>query len=113
VEERWAEASEAFTAEEHARLDRFETAASRMHPDERHWYLGIVGVDPSVRGRGHGRAVIRPGLDAADRDQLEVSLETVRRNLPFYERLGFRTAGNADLPDGPTLWGLRWSGRPS
>ena len=113
VEERWSEAVAGFAADERTRLDGFETATASIHPEEPHWYLGIVGVDPGARGRGRGREVIRPGLAAADRDGVEVYLETVEHNLTFYERLGFRTAGVAELPAGPTLVGLRRAPRVS
>ncbi len=113
VEERWFEAVAGFAGDEHARLDGFETATASMHPEEPHWYLGIVGVDPDAQGAGWGRGVIRPGLAAADRDGVEVYLETVEHNLAFYERLGFRTTATADLSGGPTLVGLRRAPRVS
>ncbi|WP_346347349.1 GNAT family N-acetyltransferase [Streptomyces sp. YIM 121038] len=32
------------------------------------WFLGTVGVDPARQGAGLGRAVLRPGLETAERD---------------------------------------------
>ncbi len=55
------------------------------------WYLSILGVSPSARGRGLGRRLLEPTLDEADRAKADCYLETFSsRALPFYERLGFR-----------------------
>ena len=37
-------------------------------PDEPHWMLDMVGVDPARQGQGIGSALIRHGLDLAERD---------------------------------------------
>jgi ribosomal protein S18 acetylase RimI-like enzyme len=56
----------------------------------RHWYLNQVGVHPQRRGRGLGRSLLRPVLDAAAADGLPCYLETFApQNLDFYEGLGF------------------------
>ncbi|MEX0755787.1 MAG: GNAT family N-acetyltransferase [Actinomycetota bacterium] len=107
VDGRWEAATSNFTPEELARLDSFEERAAPMHPPDRHWYLGIVGVDPDRWGTGLGRAVIEPGLAAADRDGTATYLETgTAENLPIYARLGLTTSGEVSVPDGPTLWGM-------
>jgi GNAT superfamily N-acetyltransferase len=75
-------------------------------PDEPHWMLDIVAVDPARQGRGTGTALIRHGLALADRDGVPAFLETGNpRNVPYYERLGFRVAEEGDAPDGgPHMW---------
>ena len=68
--------------------------------------LDIVAVDPACQGRGTGTALIRHGLALADRDGVPAFLETGKpRNVPYYERLGFRVAEEGDAPDGgPHMW---------
>ncbi|WP_306356733.1 MULTISPECIES: GNAT family N-acetyltransferase [unclassified Nocardia] len=77
-------------------------------PAEPVWGLAVVGVDPDRRGRGLGRAVIAPGLAAADAEGVRAFLETQdAANLPFYESLGFKVVGEARLPDdGPMHWAM-------
>jgi len=69
--------------------EAFETLDAR-HPSSAHWYLGTLGVEPSLQGRGVGTALARSWLVRVDRDGAAAYLETDRaENLPFYARLGF------------------------
>ena len=78
------------------------------HPSEPHYYLAILGVDPSAQGQGLGSAVIRPMLDRCDTEGVPAYLESSKAtNVPFYERHGFRVTGEVKLPLGPPLW-LMW-----
>jgi ribosomal protein S18 acetylase RimI-like enzyme len=76
---------------------------------EPHWYLMVVGVDPELQGQGAGSAIVREGLALADRESMPCYLETSeRRNLAFYERLGFVVLEEATLgKGGPTAWAMR------
>jgi GNAT superfamily N-acetyltransferase len=71
-----------------------------------HWYLAILGVEPELQGRGIGGALMRPILDRCDRAQLPCYLETQKeRNVPFYERHGFRVVVEVDEPtSGIRFW---------
>jgi ribosomal protein S18 acetylase RimI-like enzyme len=92
------------------RYDEFwEWVASRI-PDERLWHLDSVGVAPETRGRGIGFALIDFGLARARADGAGVLLETgTPRNVPYYERFGFRVVMDADAPEGgPHVWFMRW-----
>ncbi|GAA2096200.1 GNAT family N-acetyltransferase [Streptomyces albiaxialis] len=93
------------------RASAFESAERALdpyRPTEPAWFLGTVGVAPGAQGRGLGTAVIRPGLDAADRAGQPAFLETsTESNVRFYERLGFAVTGEVDLPDGgPRTWAM-------
>ena len=35
---------------------------ARHHPAEPHWYLPLIGVDPSRQNQGHGSALLRHAL---------------------------------------------------
>jgi ribosomal protein S18 acetylase RimI-like enzyme len=73
-----------------------------------HWYLAGIGVEPTHRRRGLGSALLRPGLEAADRDQVPVVLLTNNPdNLPFYEQHGFAVVREGVTPrDGPKAWAM-------
>jgi ribosomal protein S18 acetylase RimI-like enzyme len=76
------------------------------HPEEPHWYLAIIGSDPSVRGKGFGNALMKSRLDRCDAEYAPVYLESSNPvNIPYYERFGFEVTGEIELPDGgPSLW---------
>ena len=73
-----------------------------------HWYLMALGVEPSKQGKAIGGALIEPVLSRADAGGLPCYLETFdERNLPFYERLGFRIEGGGHIPEGgPNFWAM-------
>lgn len=55
-----------------------------------HWYLWVLGVDPSARGQGVGGRLLEPVLSRADADGVPCYLETQSEwNVAFYERRGF------------------------
>lgn len=73
----------------------------KAHPEEPHWYLAVIGSDPSVRGKGFGNALMRSRLDRCDAEYAPVYLESSKPdNVPYYERFGFEVTGEFTLPDG-------------
>jgi GNAT superfamily N-acetyltransferase len=96
-------------AEDGARYDVFwEWVASKI-PDDPLWHLDSVGVEPSMQGRGIGSALIEFAVARAGADEGAVFLETgTPRNVPLYERFGFRVVEDADAPGGgPHVWFMR------
>jgi ribosomal protein S18 acetylase RimI-like enzyme len=79
-------------------------------PDEPFWYLDHIAVETKHRGMGVGAALIRHGLDLADRAGVPAFLETGRSgNVAYYERRGFRTIADGDAPGGgPHIWFMRY-----
>ena len=64
--------------------------AARVVPADA-WYLSIIGILPSVQGRGLGATLLAGTLAEASVANATCYLETFTpRNLRFYERLGFR-----------------------
>jgi ribosomal protein S18 acetylase RimI-like enzyme len=58
---------------------------------EPHWYLPILGVDPSRQGTGVGGALLRAGFARAGERRLPCYLDTAKpSNVSFYERHGFK-----------------------
>lgn len=76
------------------------------HPEEPHWYLAMIGSDPTVRGGGFGRALMQSRLDRCDAEYAPAYLESSNPdNIPYYERFGFEVTGELALPEGgPSLW---------
>ncbi len=80
----------------------------RRHPQDRHLYLAVLGVDPARQGAGLGSALLGPGLELCDREGLPAYLETGKeRNLAFYGRHGFQVTDRLTLPRGPPVWLMR------
>lgn len=75
------------------------------HPEEPHWYLAVIGSDPTVRGKGFGQALMRSRLDRCDAEHAPAYLESSNPdNVPYYQRFGFEVTGELALPDGgPSL----------
>jgi len=72
------------------RVSRFEGEIKSRWPKEPHWYLSILSISPESQGRGHGSALMKPGLERVDASGAPAYLETQReRNVGFYERFGF------------------------
>ena len=92
-----------------ARYAAFWDMALGLAPDEPHWYLDHVGVEPRRQGRGIGGALIRHGLTLARGEGLPAWLETMNAdNVALYERLGFRVTHQEDAPEGgPHVWFMR------
>lgn len=85
-----------------------EQVAGPARPREPHWYLAILGTDPSQQGRGVGSSLLAPVLRRCDDDHLPAYLESSKQeNVPFYERHGFRVIGELPIPGGPRLWSMR------
>jgi len=91
-----------------AMVGRLEALRKGAVPGD-HWYLNQVAVDAAQRGRGAGRAVLRPGLARAAADGLPCYLETfAERNLSFYRRLGFEVlAADVEPSSGLSFWTCR------
>jgi GNAT superfamily N-acetyltransferase len=81
----------------------FEEMGQR-HPEEPHWYLPLIGVEPVWQGKGIGAALMRRGLAQSDADGLPAYLESTNpRNRPLYERHGFVALGEIKVGDCPPI----------
>jgi len=64
-----------------------------------HWYLGMLGVEPTRQGQGVGGRLIGPILTRAAAEGLACYLETQNaRNLPFYQKHGFTVVHEGLVP---------------
>jgi ribosomal protein S18 acetylase RimI-like enzyme len=84
----------------YAVLDQMAT----FHPREPHWYLPMIGVDPPHQGRGYGSALLSYALERCDREQCLAYLESTNpRNIPLYQRHGFKVLGTIQAGSSPPM----------
>ncbi|AEF39530.1 GNAT family N-acetyltransferase [Hoyosella subflava] len=85
------------------------------HPkDKEHQYLWLLGTRPEWQSQGIGSALMRPVLEACDRDGMPAYLEaTSARNRDLYLRHGFEITEVLSLSEGPPLWCMWRSPRRS
>lgn len=83
-------------------------AVERIHPREPHYYLAILGTDPSAQGKGFGSQLVRAVTDRADRELMPCYLESSKlANVPFYERHGFKVTGEVRIAGtGPVIYAM-------
>jgi ribosomal protein S18 acetylase RimI-like enzyme len=103
---------EAFGRDDYARFRAGIDVLERLHKRDMpgpHWYLGVLGVEPSMQGRGVGSALIAPVLERADAARLPCYLETEKEiNLAFYRKHGFEVMVEDSIPDGgPRYWTMK------
>lgn len=96
------------------RMTRFEQASDANEPRTVHYFVGMVGVDPAHRGRGHARALLDHVAALAHNDRCDgVALSTEDpTNVPMYRHLGFEVVAEADVGELHT-WGLFRPCRPT
>jgi ribosomal protein S18 acetylase RimI-like enzyme len=98
------------TDDDGARYDLMWEWIAQTLPDEPYWYLEHLAVGRQHRNAGVGSALIDHGLAFARDDALPAALETSRpANVSYYERRGFRTYAEDDVPGGgPHMWFMRF-----
>lgn len=71
------------------------------HPHEQpHFYLLLLGTARSAQSKGVGSALVREVLDRCDRQGFGAYLESSNpRNVPFYERHGFRAVAEVKVSE--------------
>jgi GNAT superfamily N-acetyltransferase len=88
------------------RFEAYERVAGRFRPEVPHYYLGVIAVDPGLKGKGLGRRLLEDFCARSFRDEHSVGvyLETGSTDsLAFYLRNGFVLRGQEDL-GGTPLW---------
>jgi GNAT superfamily N-acetyltransferase len=76
-----------------------------FHTQEPHWYLAILGVQPSRQGEGIGSALLRHTLEVCDREGLIAYLESSNpKNVPLYRRHGFDVIGEIQVGNSPPIY---------
>lgn len=95
------------TGAETARLEMIQAGFGHLNdyrPDEPHFYLSLLGVDPAHRGLGLGGRLLAASLEVVDLFGEPAYLESSNpRNISLYERHGFVVEAEIEMPEGPTL----------
>ena len=74
------------------------------HPDEPHWYLSMIGVDPGRQGSGLGGKLLERTLKRVDQERLPAYLESSNpRNVSLYIRYGFEPLGTIEMGGEPIM----------
>jgi len=90
------------------RMALYDEIAEKSKPLVPHYYLGVIGIDPTAHGLGFGARLLESfcALSAVDPLSGGVHLETANpSNVRFYERAGFEVSGHGTLGQA-TLWCL-------
>jgi ribosomal protein S18 acetylase RimI-like enzyme len=74
-----------------------------------HWYLPLIGVDPSRQGPGVGARLLQAMLSRVDVEGLPCYLETFQpTNIRFYQRNGFEiVAEGRESESGLLYWAFK------
>ena len=63
----------------------------KVHPNEPHYYLEYLGVEPEHQGKALGSSIMQYLVSKADEEGVGCYLENANpRNIPFYQRFGFQ-----------------------
>ena len=93
------------------RLGRYEDACKAGAPGQPSHYLGMLGIVSSHQRQGFGKALVASTKElarcSADSRGILLNTET-EKNIPYYEKLGFRVVGEADA-DHVHTWSMFWS----
>ncbi|MCZ3386459.1 MAG: GNAT family N-acetyltransferase [Actinomycetia bacterium] len=98
-----------YTDDDGQRYGKFWDWLAGHLPTEPCWFLDLVAVHPTVRGRGLGSTLVEHGLALARADGLPAFLETSQlSNVSFYGQLGFNVVAEERAPgSGPMIWFMR------
>ncbi len=74
------------------------------HPQEPHWYLPMIAVDPAYQNKGYGAALMAHALERCDRDHLPAYLESTNpKNISLYRRHGFEAVAEVQVGSSPVF----------
>jgi ribosomal protein S18 acetylase RimI-like enzyme len=85
---------------------RYLSETEKLHPKEPHWYLAVIGVEPTRQGEGLGGKLLAAVLDPLDRKGIPAYLETsTEANVAWYRHHGFEVQNEVNpAPTGPPVW---------
>ncbi|WP_018932401.1 GNAT family N-acetyltransferase [Gracilibacillus lacisalsi] len=87
-------------------LTKYQKVTFSNAPNEPHYYLTMIGVDPSYQGKGIGKKVLKQldEIAASSPISYSISLDTEnQQNVAFYERFGYELR-NTTIIDGLSVY---------
>ena len=95
-----------------AEMDALFAKMEEFHLAEPHWYLPLIAADPARQGQGLGTALMEAAIARIEADGRPAYLESSNpRNIPLYERFGFRRIGEIRTETSPVLTPMVRPGR--
>jgi GNAT superfamily N-acetyltransferase len=91
------------TKEQRTAIEAHHAFTKMHHSGEPHWWVGPVGVEPGMQGRGIGTAAMKELNERIGGSGSLVRLEAEDGNVRFYENLGYEPIDRALSPDGTAL----------
>jgi ribosomal protein S18 acetylase RimI-like enzyme len=74
------------------------------HPRDPHWYLPTIGIEPHLRRKGLGSALMTEALSRCDQEHMPAYLEASNpANMVLYQRFGFEALGAIRAGDSPPM----------
>jgi len=85
---------------------RYLSETEKLHPKEPHWYLAVIGVEPTRQGEGLGGELLAAVLERLDTNGVPGYLETsTEANVAWYRHHGFELRETVHpTPTGPPVW---------
>ena len=72
------------------------------HPDESHWYLPVLAVDPAHQNNGYGSRLLEYANKMFDKERIPAYLESSNpRNISLYKRHGYEVITEIPSGDSP------------
>jgi ribosomal protein S18 acetylase RimI-like enzyme len=91
-----------------------EARIRAMHPAGPHVYVNLLGVDPTMKGRGHGATLMRHACAIAREAGSGVYLETSNpKNLTFYRRWGLEVVAEIASHGAAPIWTMATARLPT
>jgi ribosomal protein S18 acetylase RimI-like enzyme len=80
----------------------------KRHAPFRHWYLMLIGVDPSYQGRGYASALLKPMLALIDPERMPCYVDTANeKDVSIYKHFGFDVVEEGTIPKTNTIvWAM-------
>ncbi len=76
----------------------------QSHPDDPHWYLPLIGVEPNAQGKGLGGALMHHAVARCDQEGVLAYLESSNpRNISLYQAHGFEVMGEIQVGAAPLV----------
>lgn len=98
---------ETVAAQRRAEVIALFARISAHSPAGPHWYLPLIGIDPHHQSEGLGSMLIQKMLTVIEDSDVPVHLAATNvRNVPFYERHGFRRCGEIQVGSSPLLFAM-------
>ena len=90
--------------ERHENALEFFNHMGKLHPNEDHWYLPFIALDPSKQGMGLGSLILKEALQVIDEQGKIAYLESSNpKNISLYLRHGFEVIGEIQVGSSPVV----------